>query len=249
MDTWDRWIRESCSSFVGLKSRFCHTCDWPVIVTGKPHMTSSSCQRGFKSWLILITKSFKLPLLLLTNIFHLFFKNSRCCNCNGHQWWKVYPSIPLILLCRNISHLFGQFSCCAAYIGRNFIIYTQSSSPHTAFTPHQYCDRHGLYLCVEPESRSVMITSRLLVVYRQCASYSVGDIARLYPSAISPAPSMIAVYIVAIYLLQIGYCVLLVFVRKPETKVWLHLLLLQMRSLNDRCHRGRSFAALAFLSF
>lgn len=48
---------------------------------------------------------------------------------------------------------------------------------------------------------------------------SVGTIAKLYPSAISPKPQMIAVYIVMIYLGQIGYCILLVLARKPETKV------------------------------
>lgn len=46
-----------------------------------------------------------------------------------------------------------------------------------------------------------------------------GEIAQLYPTSISPLPAMIAVYLVAIYICQIGYCLLLVLARKPETKV------------------------------
>lgn len=47
---------------------------------------------------------------------------------------------------------------------------------------------------------------------------SPGQISELYPSAISPKPYLIAVFIVAIYVGQVGYCVLLVLSRKPETK-------------------------------
>lgn len=46
-----------------------------------------------------------------------------------------------------------------------------------------------------------------------------GKISRLYPATIAPEPYMIAIYIVAIYLGQIGYCLLLVLAHKPETKV------------------------------
>ena len=49
--------------------------------------------------------------------------------------------------------------------------------------------------------------------------FCAGDIAQLYPTAISPLPSMIAVYLVALYLAQVGYCVLLVVARNRETKV------------------------------
>jgi len=47
---------------------------------------------------------------------------------------------------------------------------------------------------------------------------SLGKIAKLYPSAVTPEPKMIGVYVAAIYIGQIGYCVLLVLARKPETK-------------------------------
>ncbi|KAF7982791.1 hypothetical protein HWV62_25703 [Athelia sp. TMB] len=39
-----------------------------------------------------------------------------------------------------------------------------------------------------------------------------------YPTAISPRPSLIAIYVIAIYAGQIGYCLLLVLARKTETK-------------------------------
>ncbi|TDL19451.1 hypothetical protein BD410DRAFT_752127 [Rickenella mellea] len=47
---------------------------------------------------------------------------------------------------------------------------------------------------------------------------SLGGVSRLYPTSISPNPPMVAIYIIAIYVGQIGYCVLLVTARKPETK-------------------------------
>ncbi|KAH9947791.1 hypothetical protein B0H21DRAFT_311090 [Amylocystis lapponica] len=43
-------------------------------------------------------------------------------------------------------------------------------------------------------------------------------ISELYPASIAPNPKMIAVYIIAVYVGQVGYCVLLVLARKPETK-------------------------------
>lgn len=48
--------------------------------------------------------------------------------------------------------------------------------------------------------------------------HSTGTIAKLYPSAISPQPHMIAIYVVGILILQVGYCILLVFARNPDTK-------------------------------
>ena len=45
------------------------------------------------------------------------------------------------------------------------------------------------------------------------------DIINIHPTVLSPLPHMLAVYVVAIYICQVGYCVLLVFARKPETKV------------------------------
>lgn len=50
--------------------------------------------------------------------------------------------------------------------------------------------------------------------------HRTGGISKLHPTAISPRPSVIAAYVGAIYLGQIGYCLLLVMARKPETKVW-----------------------------
>jgi len=47
---------------------------------------------------------------------------------------------------------------------------------------------------------------------------SLGDVTRSHPASISPWAPAIAAYILAIYLGQVGYCILLVFARKPETK-------------------------------
>ncbi|KAI0342541.1 hypothetical protein BDW22DRAFT_1395582 [Trametopsis cervina] len=65
---------------------------------------------------------------------------------------------------------------------------------------------------------SLLINIATVMVATLVMSPNLGTIANLYPSSIAPKPYMIAVYIVMIYLGQIGYCVLLVLARKPETK-------------------------------
>jgi len=47
---------------------------------------------------------------------------------------------------------------------------------------------------------------------------SLGDITRWHPASISPSIPAIGLYILAIYVMQVGYCILLVLVNKPETK-------------------------------
>ncbi|KAH9988102.1 hypothetical protein BJV74DRAFT_878265 [Russula compacta] len=47
---------------------------------------------------------------------------------------------------------------------------------------------------------------------------SLGDVTRSYPTSISPLVPAIAAYVFAVYLGQVGYCILLVLARKPETK-------------------------------
>ncbi|KAJ3557045.1 hypothetical protein NM688_g1685 [Phlebia brevispora] len=66
---------------------------------------------------------------------------------------------------------------------------------------------------------SLLINMATLIICMSIVHPGLGDIAKLYPTSISPLPSMIAVYLIAIYVFQIGYCVLLVLVRKEETKV------------------------------
>ena len=63
-----------------------------------------------------------------------------------------------------------------------------------------------------------MVGGSTLETY-ECLRKAVGDIFELYPTALSPSPNMIAVYLVVVYIGQIGYCVLLVLARKAETKV------------------------------
>ncbi|OSD08757.1 hypothetical protein PYCCODRAFT_1448904 [Trametes coccinea BRFM310] len=65
---------------------------------------------------------------------------------------------------------------------------------------------------------SLLVNIATLMVCTFVLDPNLGQISKLYPSAISPKPSMIAVFIVAIYIGQVGYCVLLVLARKPETK-------------------------------
>jgi hypothetical protein len=53
--------------------------------------------------------------------------------------------------------------------------------------------------------------------------FGIGGVTKAHPSSISPQPFLIAIYVVAIYAGQIGYCILLVFANKPETKVGLQI--------------------------
>lgn len=41
----------------------------------------------------------------------------------------------------------------------------------------------------------------------------------MYPTSLTPRPSLIGTYIAAVYIMQVGYCVVLVMARKTETKV------------------------------
>ncbi|KAI0371260.1 hypothetical protein BV20DRAFT_965436, partial [Pilatotrama ljubarskyi] len=65
---------------------------------------------------------------------------------------------------------------------------------------------------------SLLVNIATLMVCTFVLDPNLDRISKLYPSAISPKPSMIDVFIVAIYIGQVGYCVLLVLSRKPETK-------------------------------
>lgn len=50
-------------------------------------------------------------------------------------------------------------------------------------------------------------------------SKHAGQITRMYPTSLTPKPSLIGTYIAAVYIMQVGYCVILVLARKTETKV------------------------------
>ncbi|KAH9941168.1 uncharacterized protein BXZ73DRAFT_42202 [Epithele typhae] len=65
---------------------------------------------------------------------------------------------------------------------------------------------------------SLLVNIATLMVCTFMVNPNVGQIFELYPSSITPQPYMVAVYIVGIYILQVGYCILLVFARAPETK-------------------------------
>ena len=61
--------------------------------------------------------------------------------------------------------------------------------------------------------------------------FDIGEVTKAHPSSISPLPSLIAIYVIAIYAGQIGYCLLLVLANKPETKVGLQSLAAGFRKL------------------
>ncbi|KZT28208.1 hypothetical protein NEOLEDRAFT_1109013 [Neolentinus lepideus HHB14362 ss-1] len=65
---------------------------------------------------------------------------------------------------------------------------------------------------------SLVINMATVLVCTVIATPGIGDISSLHPTPITPAKMPIAVYAILIYVFQIGYCLLLVLARKPETK-------------------------------
>ncbi|KAG6916640.1 hypothetical protein DXG01_006060 [Tephrocybe rancida] len=65
---------------------------------------------------------------------------------------------------------------------------------------------------------SLLINIAALVVCAVLTHPTIAQVARLYPTAISPNPPTIAAYVLVIFLGQLGYCILLVLANKPETK-------------------------------
>ncbi|KAH0839375.1 hypothetical protein J3R83DRAFT_69 [Lanmaoa asiatica] len=65
---------------------------------------------------------------------------------------------------------------------------------------------------------SLLINITTVLVCSTIVKPSIVGIIRLYPASISPHPAWLSVYVILIYLFQVGYCLLLVFSRSPDTK-------------------------------
>lgn len=61
----------------------------------------------------------------------------------------------------------------------------------------------------------------LLVSSVSLVDQPIAGISKTHPTAISPKPIIIAVYVLAIFLGQLAYCIFLDLAIKPETKVCL----------------------------
>lgn len=68
---------------------------------------------------------------------------------------------------------------------------------------------------------SLLINIATLLVCSVIVKPSIASVIKSHPTSISPSPHLITAYVVAIFLGQIGYCILLVVARKPETKTTL----------------------------
>jgi len=66
---------------------------------------------------------------------------------------------------------------------------------------------------------SLLLNVAAVVVCSTIVTPGIGSIARLHPTSITPDINAIASYVGVIVLGQIGYCCILVMVKKPETKV------------------------------
>lgn len=66
---------------------------------------------------------------------------------------------------------------------------------------------------------SLLINIAAVAVCSVLVNPNIKSITHLHPTALSPSVTVIGLYVLVIYLGQIGYCLLLVFASKPETKV------------------------------
>ncbi|KAF8838163.1 hypothetical protein BDN67DRAFT_971970 [Paxillus ammoniavirescens] len=65
---------------------------------------------------------------------------------------------------------------------------------------------------------SLLINIATVLVCTVIVKPSIVGVMKLYPTSISPQPAWVATYVIIIYMFQVGYCLLLVFARKVETK-------------------------------
>lgn len=65
---------------------------------------------------------------------------------------------------------------------------------------------------------SLLVNVAILVVCTVLATPSIAEVADDHPTSISPHPPTIALFVLVIFLSQLGYCLLLVLASKPETK-------------------------------
>jgi len=65
---------------------------------------------------------------------------------------------------------------------------------------------------------SLLINIATVLVCTIIVNPGIRGVTKAHPTSISPRPELIAIYVIAIYAGQIGYCILLVLARKPETK-------------------------------
>ncbi|KAF8809402.1 hypothetical protein BYT27DRAFT_7222354 [Phlegmacium glaucopus] len=66
---------------------------------------------------------------------------------------------------------------------------------------------------------SLLINIAVVVVCAFVAKPSIATVSNLHPTSITPNTTVIGAYVAAVFLGQIGYCLLLVVARKTETKV------------------------------
>jgi hypothetical protein len=72
---------------------------------------------------------------------------------------------------------------------------------------------------------SLLVNIVTVVVCAVVLDPTLTDISHDYRTVLTPKAWMIQMYIIAIWVGQIGYCLLLVLVRKPETKVCIYFAL------------------------
>ncbi|KDQ56859.1 hypothetical protein JAAARDRAFT_36328 [Jaapia argillacea MUCL 33604] len=65
---------------------------------------------------------------------------------------------------------------------------------------------------------SLLINIATVLICTVMVDPGIGQVSKLYPNPLTPSNAVIAMYATLVYIGQIGYCLLLVFARKKETK-------------------------------
>ncbi|KAG7095775.1 hypothetical protein E1B28_006480 [Marasmius oreades] len=65
---------------------------------------------------------------------------------------------------------------------------------------------------------SLLINVASVIVCAVAVNPSLGAVARRFPTSITPKTILVSIYVAVLFLGQLGYCLLLVLARKPETK-------------------------------
>lgn len=132
-----------------------------------------------------------------------------------YQWWNLSQSIQIIQRSKSIYLSSGSPS--SHFIRAQLTITNkQVASSNTPFPSREHRNCSCLHYPGWSWHSCVASTDILTIAY---SAFFIGGVTNDNPTSISPRPFLIAIYVCAIFAGQIGYCILLVLARKPETKV------------------------------
>lgn len=97
---------------------------------------------------------------------------------------------------------------------------------------------------LDPSLGASRIISTIFRSYNEL--FYIGKVSKMYPTSITPSPKMITTYVIAIFVTQIGYCAILVFARRSETKVLLISLVCSVLLTSMKCTAASAYKRKRF---